>query len=174
MGINSIIYLSEVIVLAIAIISVLIMAKKKHRKATPKFIGITIGICVLILVGTFLLEKPEMQINEIQVIEAKSQTDVLKPNTFYHFQDVTKDVKLNGNIDYNKVGEYDVTYEVNTMFGTFTMPAKAVTITPIVTKVPYTLTIISHGGNNGSTDRTYTVEDTVTLTNPTRDHSDFA
>lgn len=57
---------------------------------------------------------------------------------------------------------------------TFTMPASAVTITPKTTTIPYTLTIISHGWVGGSTDRTYTVEDTVTLTNPTRDNSDFA
>ena len=57
---------------------------------------------------------------------------------------------------------------------TFNMPAAAVTITPVVSTNVYTLTIISHGGNNGSTGRTYTVEDTVTLINPTRDHSDFA
>lgn len=57
---------------------------------------------------------------------------------------------------------------------TFTMPASDVTIKSYSTTNVYNLTIISHWGNSGSVSRTYTVEDTVTLINPKRDHSDFA
>ena len=56
---------------------------------------------------------------------------------------------------------------------TFEMPASSVTITPVMTKINYNLKIISHEGLSGQVDRTYTVEDTVTLKNPNRPHSDF-
>jgi len=56
---------------------------------------------------------------------------------------------------------------------TFKMPASSVTITPVMKKINYNLTIISHGGLSGQENRQYTVEDTVKLTNPNRPHSDF-
>lgn len=67
-----------------------------------------------------------------------------------------------------------VTNSGNIVGATFNMPASSVTIIPHVTTNVYNLTIISHWGLSGSTSRTYTVEDTVTLTNPNRPHSDFA
>lgn len=67
-----------------------------------------------------------------------------------------------------------VTNSGNIDEATFNMPASSVTIIPHVTTNVYNLTIISHWGLSGSTNRTYTVEDTVTLTNPNRPHSDFA
>jgi hypothetical protein len=54
------------------------------------------------------------------------------------------------------------------------MPASQVVIKANVKTNVYNLTIISHGWKNGSTSGTYTVEQTVKLTNPTRDHSEFA
>lgn len=64
--------------------------------------------------------------------------------------------------------------EITSTTATFNMPASGITIKANVKTNEYRLTIISHWGANGSTGRTYTVEDTVKLVNPTRDHSDFA
>lgn len=124
MGINNIIYLAEVVILAIAIIALLIVFKVKHKKGLLKFLGIALGSFILIFGATFLLEKPDMQINETQTIEAKSKDEILSPKTIYHFQDVTNKVSTKGEVDYNKIGEYDVTYEIDTLFGKFTKQGK--------------------------------------------------
>ena len=63
--------------------------------------------------------------------------------------------------------------EITSTTATFNMPASEVKIKANVTTNVYDLTIISHGGLSGQVDRTYTVEDTVTLKNPNRPHSDF-
>lgn len=64
--------------------------------------------------------------------------------------------------------------EITSTTATFNMPASPVVIKANVKTNVYNLTIISHGWKNGSTSGTYTVEQTVKLTNPTRDHSEFA
>ena len=63
----------------------------------------------------------------------------------------------------------DVTLNGNT----FTMPASDVTIKSYSTTNEYDLHIIKNWGTGGSDDRTYTVEDTVTLIKPSRDNSTF-
>ena len=63
--------------------------------------------------------------------------------------------------------------EIKSLTATFNMPASEVNIKANVTTNVYDLTIIPHGGLSGQVDRTYTVEDTVTLKNPNRPHSDF-
>ena len=40
--------------------------------------------------------------------------------TTYHFFDITKKVEIEGNIDYSKIGTYEITYKVPTLFGTYT------------------------------------------------------
>ena len=117
MGINSIIYLSEVIVLLIALLTLFIVFKVKHKKGLLKFFGITFGIFVLIFGITFVLERPEIKVDEIKNIEVKSGEKIVLPKTNYHFQDVTNNVKIIGNIDYDKIGEYEVICEVDTLIG---------------------------------------------------------
>ena len=63
--------------------------------------------------------------------------------------------------------------EVTLNGNTFTMPASDVTIRSYSTTNPYNLTINKNWGTGGSDDRTYTVEDTVPLVAPSRDHSIF-
>ena len=56
---------------------------------------------------------------------------------------------------------------------TFIMPASDVTIRSYSTTDEFDLHIIKNWGTGGSDDRTYTVEDTITLVKPSRDHSTF-
>jgi len=56
---------------------------------------------------------------------------------------------------------------------TFTMPASDVTIRSYSTTNTYNLTIDKNWGTGGSDNRTYTVEDTITLVEPSRDNSRF-
>lgn len=123
MGVNNIIYLSETIVLAVVLIAILLFFKLKHKKGLLKFLGIALGVYLVTFAATFVLERPEIKMDEIQNIEAKSEQKLVVP-TMYHFQDFTGNVKVVGNIDYNKVGEYDVTFEIETLIGKYTKPAK--------------------------------------------------
>ena len=60
-----------------------------------------------------------MNIESIQIIEVNSGAVLQKPNTIYHFMDETNNVNIVGDIDYNKVGEYNVKFELDTIAGKY-------------------------------------------------------
>ena len=126
MGISTIIYISELAILAVAIIAGLIIFEVKHKKGYLKFLGIALGIFILAFGITFALEKPEIELSKEENIELEVGTgnQIQLPKTKYHFKDVTEKVRVNGNVDYSKVGEYDITFEVDTLFGKYSKPAK--------------------------------------------------
>ena len=74
-----------------------------------------------------------MDISQVETIEANDGKEVAKPKTKYHFMDVTNKVKVNGNIDYNKIGEYNLQFEVNTWIGKYTKNTK---VKVVDTKAP--------------------------------------
>ena len=105
----------------IAIILTIVLNVKKIKK-----IGLALGILVTILVTTlgltFLLERPVVNITEKQLnLEVKQYTSIKVPKATYHFKDVTNMVKVTQDVDFNKVGTYEVKYEVPTLIGTYTI-----------------------------------------------------
>ncbi len=134
MGVSTIIYASELAILAVAIIVGLIIFEVKHKKGFLKFLGVTLGIFILAFCITFTFEKPEMELLEESIqLEVGTNEQIQIPKTKYHFQDVTKKVQINGNIDYSKVGEYKINFEVDTLLGKYSKPAQ---IKVVDTKVP--------------------------------------
>ena len=123
MSVNHIIYLIEAIALLIVLIALIIGLRKKHKKVLIKPFIILIGIFVGIFLVTFIFEKPDIRIDEIKNIEAKIDNELVVPST-YHFQDVTDKLKIIGDLDYNKIGEYEVTFEIETLIGKYTKQAK--------------------------------------------------
>lgn len=108
----------------IIIISVIVIAilKIKNSKKVGEALGILTIILILVLGTTFLLEKPIVNItSEQQKIEVKQNTSIKAPKTTYHFKDVTNTVKVIQNIDFNKVGTYEVKYEIPTLIGKYTV-----------------------------------------------------
>ena len=65
-----------------------------------------------------------MEIERIQTIEVNSGAVLQKPSTTYHFMDETNNVNIVGDVDYNKVGEYNVKFELNTVAGKYEKEAK--------------------------------------------------
>ena len=126
MGINTIIYLSEIIVAMIAIIIGLIIfiAENKNAKFMFIYLAICVGIYCALFVTTFIVERPDIYIGNIEDIEVKSGERVAKAKAQYHFKDITDDVQVRGNIDYDKVGEYDVEFVINTVIGEVKKEAK--------------------------------------------------
>lgn len=134
MSINSIIYLVEAIVLVIVLIALIIGLIKKYKKLNIKPFIILFSIFAGIFLITFVFEKPEIKTGEIKNIEVKVDKSINVPAT-YHFKDVSKDVKVIGNIDYEKIGEYEVTFEIDTFIGKYTQQAKVKVVDTIAPEI---------------------------------------
>lgn len=96
---------------------------KFFKESPKKAILFLILAIILILLATFLviaLQNPKIESNEIMQVEVKSINALKAPKTTYMYHDVTKDVKVVGDINYNEIGEYEVKYEVPTIFKTYT------------------------------------------------------
>lgn len=77
---------------------------------------ILLSICLCI---TILLQKPKIEKQEIIEIAVNSDDRIKIPITKYLLFDVSNEVKINGNIDYSKVGEYEIEYEVPLIIGKY-------------------------------------------------------
>ena len=136
MEITNIAYFIEIIVAVIAIVVGLIIYGVKHKKGFWKFLCLSLLVLIIAIGTTFVLEKPKMeikgnkeanmaekmQVKEI-VIEANSTQEIEKPKTTYHYKDVTENVRINGNIDYKKIGEYKIKFELDTLTGVYSEDA---------------------------------------------------
>lgn len=133
MEISNIIYLSEIGICALAsIIGCIILAVKK-KKGFLKLLGVSLIVLLATLIITFVLERPSIKNDDIATIEVGSNKQIKSPNMYYHFVNSSDKVVVKGDVDYNKVGEYDVEYEASTLFGTFT---KKGTVKVVDTKGP--------------------------------------
>ncbi len=128
MGVFNIIYLSTTLITAITVIVSSIMFEKKHKDGYLKFLGIVLLIYAVIFAVTFVLEKPEIHEENIETIEVNSNVEIKKPKAEYHFSDVSDKVKIYNHIDYNKVGEYEIEYEVDTIIGPYKKVVKVVVV----------------------------------------------
>ena len=110
-------YLVELIIAFLVIIISLIILRKKEPK---KFLRVFAAILLILMISTgttFALEKPKIEIKEENLkVEAKTDTQLKIAKTKYHFFDVTKKVEIEGNVDYNTIGTYEITYKIPTLF----------------------------------------------------------
>ena len=112
-------YISEIAAALIAWVLGIIIYTLSKRQGLLKYIGITSAVFVIFFGLTFLFEKPQMHLNQIQNIEVGSDSKIIKPITTYHFHNVTDKVQVEGNVDYSKIGEYSVTFSLQTLLGKF-------------------------------------------------------
>lgn len=138
----NVIYLTEIIIAILAIAIGFIIYEIKHKKGYLKFLGVCLIIFVIAIGTTFIVERPQMEIKEIADIEVNSVDTLEKPKTTYHFKDVTQNVRIGGDINYKKIGEYKVKYEIDTLIGTY---FKEVNVKIVDTKAPE---IILEGGED--------------------------
>ncbi len=116
------IYLVELIVFLLVTLFVTIIFKvKKNHKL--KLILFTLFIIFFVSIsGTYLLEKPHVYIVSPEInLEINQSSEIKVPHTTYHMKDVTSSVKVNGTVDYNKVGTYKIEYEVPTIIGEYSV-----------------------------------------------------
>lgn len=117
--INNALYVSEIAAAIIAWILGVIIYKTSKRKGLLRYFGITSAVFIILFTLTFILERPRMRIGEVQNIEVGTNAEIAKPITTYHFKNVTNKVQVNGNIDYSKIGEYEVIYTLDTLIGRY-------------------------------------------------------
>lgn len=133
MGLSNIIYLSEAGLLLITWIIGVILLKVRHKQGYLKLLGISSLVYIVIFGITFIVERPEMETTQALDIEVGEQTEIAKPKVMYHFLDMTDKVRIVGDIDYNKLGEYTVNFEIDTFIGTCSKSEK---IRVVDTKAP--------------------------------------
>ena len=110
-------YLIEAL-LYVLIIGVVFAIFKIKKVEKLKIVIIILPILMLLTLGiTFVLEKPEIKIDENISYEVGKAKSLDKISAKYHFIDVSEKVKIEGNIDFNKVGKYEIKYVVPTLLG---------------------------------------------------------
>ena len=116
-----IVYAVELICIALIWIIGTIIFLTKHKKGVAKFLGISFAVFLIVFIVSFIFERPQMDLKEIENIEVKTQVNIKKPKTHYHFQDVTDKVKINNNIDLNTIGEYKIEFVLDTFLGKYSV-----------------------------------------------------
>lgn len=123
-------YIAEIIVFIILAIILGIIIKFKKIEKIKLSISILISVFILAFLGTFIFEKPKMQLTNQQInmgvgevqqinIEVGKVKDISKPQTTYHFRDITNQVQIKGKVDFNKIGEYEIKYSVPLIIGEY-------------------------------------------------------
>ena len=68
-------------------------------------------------------------------VEVKQANSLKTPKTVYHFKDISNEVKVVGNVDFDKVGAYEVEYEVTTITGKYTVSQTVNVVDTIAPKI---------------------------------------
>lgn len=110
----------EMIIAIVAITGILIGLCKKSPKKAIIFSILTVVILFIAIFLTLSLENPKMEISELIQVEVNTENRINQPKTIYMYQDVTNNVKISGNVEWNKTGNYEIQYEVPMLFKTYT------------------------------------------------------
>ena len=102
-----------------------VIYKTVHLNKT-KVIGIFVAL-ILILLLFFLLKKPSVTLigDKVEKISYKSEFIDNGVTVKYHGKDITSKVVLSTNINTNELGEYEISYKIPYIFGTYTYKRKA-------------------------------------------------
>ena len=133
--ISNALYISQAAAAIIAWILGVVIFKLSHREGLLKYFGITSAVFIIVFGLTFVAEKPQMRVGQVQNVEVGTDADIIKPMTTYHFKEVTDKVQVNGNVDYNKIGEYDVIYTIDTLIGKYEKKEKIKVVDTIAPEI---------------------------------------
>ena len=134
MVITSTYYLIELIIMAITVLIGIVLFKVKNNKVILEAVlCISIPIFLELVFLTFIFETPKMKIKNTVNIEIGTEEKVEVPKTTYHLMNITDNVKVRGKVDYEKAGEYNLTFTTDTMTGVY---SKNVTVKVADTRKP--------------------------------------
>lgn len=108
------VYMIETIGVVILLFMLLVgmMIKKKKFKTYLKISSLFILLSIITIGTQYLLEKPQIKENTPIKIEVNQTDRLAKPEILYHGKDIKEQVEVIGEIDYNKVGEYEVELKI--------------------------------------------------------------
>ncbi len=111
----------EVLITVIVVLLFTKIYKDKKGKKLKKSIVFLIALELLFISipTTFALANPRLEIQDVVEIEVNSNKQIEMPKTSYLCHDVSANVKMIGDIDYNAVGDYEIEYEVPMLFGKY-------------------------------------------------------
>lgn len=112
-------YISEALIFFLSILTEILIFKFNKKKIDTIFLGITALVFLGVFGITYIFERPQIETVNRKIIEITSGKKIEKPKAHYHFLDVTSNVKQKGEINYNKIGDYKIKYEVNTLIGKY-------------------------------------------------------
>ncbi len=113
-------YVAEISFYAV-IIGILFAIFKIKKIEKLKTVLIILPIFMVLTIGvTFTLQEPEIKVKEAISYEIGEKTSLDKVEATYHFVDVSEKVKTEENIDFNKIGKYEVKYTVPSILGDYT------------------------------------------------------
>lgn len=127
------IYFLEIIITIIAITGGFIIYGIKHKKGYFMFLTVSVVMCAIAIGATYILERPQMEIKPTTYIEVNTTRIIEIPKTTYHFKDVTENVRVFENVNRQKIGDYKVKYELDTLIGTYSAESN---IKVVDTKAP--------------------------------------
>ena len=113
-------YVVEALILFSSIITEIIIFKTKNKKIDAVILGITALAFLGVFGLTYIFERPQIETVNRKIIEITSDKRLEQPSAYYHFLDITNNVKQKGEVNYNKIGDYKVEFEVNTLIGKYT------------------------------------------------------
>ena len=112
----------EVLITVIVVLLFTKIYKDKKGKKLKRSIVFLIALELLLFISipaTFALANPRLEIQDVVEIEVNSNKQIEMPKTSYLCHDVSANVKMIGDIDYNAVGDYEIEYEVPMLFGKY-------------------------------------------------------
>ena len=119
-------YLIEAVAAAVAVVVGGVLFFIKRSKTTGVYLILCLVAFLSLFAATFALEKPQMQVKETYAVEVNTKQRVPKPQTRYHFHDVTDQIEIKGEIDYDTIGRYPIVFSLKTTVGFYKKSATVV------------------------------------------------
>ena len=114
--VKMIIILIELLIAILFTVLVIITFHKRDIKMNILFFSVILCVSVITIFLTIFFEMPRMSMNDVLEVEFGNGKIVVIPKTRYFFKDITDMVKCTGKINYNKLGEYEIEYDVPILF----------------------------------------------------------
>ena len=114
-----IVYFSEIVILFVCILVEPLVTKIKYKKIDTDILCIILTIFIAIIGLTYIFEVPQIEIDHNLNIEINSENKIEKPKAYYHFLNETSNLKMSNNINYKKLGSYEINLEMNTLIGKY-------------------------------------------------------
>ncbi len=92
-----------------------IARKNKCKSVVKSYSKAAIPILLIAVIGIgaqYIFERPQIDIANLNVVEVFSKEKLENPKAMYHNEDITNKVEVIGEVDFSKIGKYEVEYKI--------------------------------------------------------------